>query len=141
MSWAGSAFVVGTRVRLVVQLVGLIVYVAGDLAQGLVMLARVVGTEQQLTAALELDAEVCLSAAAVTAVIRRQCGYGGYSSSHIRLISSIGVTESNVPNGEKDSLGPLCPCTHHPIMGTAGLSSDDPSWWRSEDSLTMPVFS
>jgi hypothetical protein len=55
-------------VRSGVELVGLVDDVGGDLLELLAVLAGVVGAEEQLTARLELDAEVGLGSATVAAV-------------------------------------------------------------------------
>lgn len=115
----------------------LVVDVAGDLTQRVVVFAGVVGTEEQLSATLELNAEVGLGATTIAAIKRRQCGCGGNDSSHIGLISSFGVTRSNLPNGGNIPLEFVAVHTH-PITGSVAtvvvLPSSEKFW-----STAVPV--
>jgi len=56
------------RGRLLLELVGLVDEVDSDLLELVAVLTRVVGAEQELATALELDAKVGLGPAAVAAV-------------------------------------------------------------------------
>ena len=78
----------GRAGRRAVELVGLVLDGRRDLAQGLAVLASVVGAEVQLPTGLELDAQVGLCSAAVAAVCsaQRRCTRGN-GSGHIGLIS------------------------------------------------------
>jgi len=60
------------RGRLLLELVGLVDEVDSDLLELVAVLACVVGAEQELATALELDAKVGLGPAAVAAVLSSQ---------------------------------------------------------------------
>ncbi len=64
------------------------------------MLAGVVGAEEQLAAALELDTQVGLGTAAVASIGRREGGFGASAVVTSASFLSIGVWP-NVPVGEK----------------------------------------
>jgi outer membrane scaffolding protein for murein synthesis (MipA/OmpV family) len=84
-----SDLVVGSDGRGGGELVGLVDDIGGDLTELVTVLAGVVGAEQQLTARLELYAEVGLGSATVATVRGAQRGgVGGNCSCHIGLISS-----------------------------------------------------
>ena len=61
----------------------LVLYLSGDLLEFRLELATVVGAEEQLSAAEQDDAQVCLGAAAVAAISGRQRARGGQNSSHV----------------------------------------------------------
>jgi len=83
-----SVFAVGCDGGRDGQLLGLVHDAGRDLAELVTVLAGVVGAEEQLTAGLELDPEVGLSPATVTAVRSAQRrGARGNCSGHIGLIS------------------------------------------------------
>lgn len=83
-SWdARSALVFSGAGRYGRQTVRLILYLSGDLLEFRLELAPMVGTEEQLTAACQDDAQVRLGAAAVAAVSGRQRARGGQNSSHV----------------------------------------------------------
>jgi hypothetical protein len=80
----------GSDTRRVAELVGLVLEGHRDVAEGVAVLTGVVSAEVQLTARLELDAEIGLRPAAVAAVCCAQRGCTrGYGSSHIGLISAF----------------------------------------------------
>src|SRR5262245_18850529 len=76
---SASALVVGRDRRRVVETVGLVVDTDGDLPELVAVLAGVVGAEEELAAAGQLDAKVGLGSAAVTTVGRGQCARGNCS--------------------------------------------------------------
>jgi hypothetical protein len=69
--------------------VGLVDQVDGDLFELVTVLARVVGTEEELAAGLELDTQVGLRTATVAAVLGSQRSTRGNSSCHVGLISRV----------------------------------------------------
>jgi hypothetical protein len=90
MVGGSSVLRVGSDARPVAELVGLVLERHRDVAESIAVLAGVVGAEVQLTARLELDAEVGLRTAAVAAICSAQRGCtGGNGSSHIGLISAF----------------------------------------------------
>ena len=109
--------VVGRRLGVGLETVGLIDHVGGDLLELVAVFAGVVGTEQQLTARLELNAEVGLGSATVAAVASAErCVARGKCSVHIGLISFIclGVLH-NVAAGSKIPVSTWC-WTRNPII-------------------------
>ena len=68
---------------------GLVDHVDGDLLELVTVLTRVVGTEQELSAGVELDTQVGLRTAAVAAVLGSQRSTRGNSSCHFGLVSRV----------------------------------------------------
>ena len=133
----GRGCSVGRRAdRRVDELAGLVVHVHGDLAELVAVLAGVVGAEQQLTAARELDAEVGLGAASVasvtavrglgaTAVVTAAflLSYSWTSSGHFATVSvrfgeshlrsTIQTRRSASPTAYLRAMRSGCRCSHH----------------------------
>jgi hypothetical protein len=79
------------RGRGVDQLAGLVLHCDGDLAELVTVLTGVVGAEEQVTASSELDTEVGLGTAPVTAIQRCERRSGSNCSGHLRPLSFLGV--------------------------------------------------
>lgn len=71
-----------------VELVGLVLDVRGDLAERAVVLARVVSAEQELTAGVQQHADIGLCTTAVATVSSRERLGGGKGSSHFAILNT-----------------------------------------------------
>jgi hypothetical protein len=113
--------------------VRLVDHVGGDGLEGVTVLAGVVGAEQQLTAAQELDLQVGLRSAAVAAVSCAQgCSASGNGSGHFGLISRIGVWSTYRPGATfPDSVLPDPSLKHVVSERPAGSHSSERHPWMS----------